>query len=83
MDNDERYKACKAIKALIDSPMFEEAIVDIRADLGEAMLDSASSEDRDDLYSEGQGLERLLEKLRSMANEAVMAENEPKDLDNV
>jgi hypothetical protein len=82
MNNEQRFNACKAIKTLIDNPLFEDAVSAIRADLGEAMLDADVSEDRDDIYNENQGLERLLDKLRSMANEAVMAEGESKDLDN-
>ena len=68
------YRRCKAIKDLIDSPMFHVAVEDIKDDIKEELVSMpiADVDKRNSLHLEYSLLERLIGRLTIYANKASM-----------
>jgi hypothetical protein len=71
---EEEYQKKKLIRNLIDNPLFDEIIRDIKIELGLAMLEVADEKDGYKIYSVNKALDRLVGHLTAIANE-VKVEN--------
>jgi hypothetical protein len=71
---DEEYQKKRIIKNIIDNPLFEDIIKDIKVELGLAMLEVADEKEGAKIYSVNKALDRLVGHLTAIANE-VRAEN--------
>lgn len=68
----EEYKKKKLIKDIVDSPLFEVIIQEIKSELAEKMLESEKEADRQALYNEAKLLNSLIGRLTAIANEVRM-----------
>lgn len=68
----EEYKKKKLIKDVVDSPLFEVIIQEIKSELAEKMLESEKEADRQALYNEAKLLNSLIGRLTAIANEVRM-----------
>jgi len=66
---DEEYQKKKLIRNLIDNPLFDEIIKDIKIELGLMMLDVADEKEGRNIYSVNKALDRLVGHLIAIANE--------------
>jgi hypothetical protein len=65
----EEVRKREALKTLLESEVFKEALFDVRRGLGEEMLRTNDSARREELFRESQVLNRLENKLTEFANE--------------
>jgi hypothetical protein len=72
---DEEYRRKDLVREIVDNPMFDEIIADIKKGLAMAMLETKKEEDRDNLFHEAQALDRFAGQLRRIANEVKVVKN--------
>jgi len=65
----EEVRKREALKTLLDSELFGQAMFDVRQQLGEEMLRTNDSAQRERLFQESQLMNRLQSKLTEYANE--------------
>lgn len=71
---EEDYQKKKLIRNLIDNPLFETVIQEIKIELGLLMLEAPDEAKRTEFHSLNKSLDRLVGHLTAIANE-VKAEN--------
>lgn len=71
-----RYKMCVAVRDLINNKAYSEVITSLKFDLASMIITSNmdQKEHREDLYRQSLAVTLIDGKLRTMANEASMAE---------
>jgi hypothetical protein len=68
------YRRCKAIREMLDGPLFQAAVEQVKDDIRNEIMNSAvkDSELREALYFESKALERILGRLTIYAGEYTM-----------
>lgn len=74
MDNAE-LESLKLIRDIVDNKLFNSMITNMKRSIADAMLITKKEEDRDQLYSEAQALDRLVGELTLLANKYRMTPN--------
>ena len=72
--DDLEYRRCKAIKDLMENPIFNAAVVDVQDDIKEELIKTplAEKDKRDSLHLEYAVVERLIGRLAIYANRVTM-----------
>ncbi|RPJ29566.1 MAG: hypothetical protein EHM33_00430 [Chloroflexi bacterium] len=72
--DDLAYRRCKAIKDMLDGPLFNSAIEEVKDNIRDDIMNSKpeQSELRESLYSESKALERVLGRLAVYAGNYTM-----------
>lgn len=60
------------IRQVLDNPLFDEMIKNIRSEMAHAMLNEENEEKRDNIYHESHALDRLVKQLTKIANDVRM-----------
>ena len=66
---DEEYQKKRLIKNIIENPLFDNIINDIKVELGLAMLEVSDEKEGQKIYSVNKALDRLVGHLIAIANE--------------
>jgi hypothetical protein len=66
---DEEYQKKKLIRNLLDNPLFEPIIMEIKSELGLIMLEATDEAKRIEIHSLNKALDRLVGYLTEYANE--------------
>jgi hypothetical protein len=75
-----RYRHLKTLNELNDHPLFKEMVEEVSQDFSREMLTVATSEQRDKVYYEYFGFNRLLGKINAYVGElAMLKEKEEKN----
>ena len=72
---EEEYQKKKLIRNLIENPLFEPILLEIKTELGLLMLETADELKRKEIHSLNQALDRLVGHLTAHANEVRATEN--------
>jgi len=72
---EEEYQKKKLIRNLIENPLFEPILLEIKTELGLLMLETADELKRKEIHSLNQALDRLVGHLTAYANEVRATEN--------
>lgn len=72
---DLEFRRKSLIRDIVDNPLFDEMIADIRNELAIAMLATEKEEERDRLFHDAKAVTRLQGQLVKIANEIRMTTN--------
>lgn len=65
----------KLIRDIVDNPLFNDMVSNMKRAIADKMLETEKEEARDRLYSEAKALDRLVGELTSLANKYRMVVN--------
>ncbi len=63
------YEKKKLVRNIVDSPLFNDVIEEIKTELARMMLDTDDPRVRDSLHAQAKGLDRIVGHLMAIANE--------------
>lgn len=72
MDSDAIFRQKKLLKDVVDNPLFDGALKEVRAMIIDELMLAPTSELREELYFEAKLLYRLNGRLRAIANDVSM-----------
>jgi len=72
VSDDTTFRQKDMIRQVLDNPLFDSMIKNIRSEMAHAMLNETTEEKRDNIFHESQALDRLVKQLTKIANDVRM-----------
>lgn len=69
------YEKKKLIMNIVDNPLFNDIMEEIRTELARMMLDTDDNKVRDSLHAQAKGLDKIVGHLTAIANEVRLVTN--------